>query len=86
MRIKLFYAKDFRALLLKYGRIDVGALRSSALEGQAGPVAAPARRREPSPAEAVAGASAGRGQPPSPVPRRRVTAAPRSPLPALTRA
>jgi hypothetical protein len=38
IRIKLFYGKDFRALLLKYGRIDlVGSL--SGVEGQV--IAAP---------------------------------------------
>lgn len=36
VRIKLLYAKDFRALLLKYGRIDVAASLIGA-EGQARP-------------------------------------------------
>jgi hypothetical protein len=36
VRIKLFYAKDFKALLLKYGRIDLAASLSG-LEGQATP-------------------------------------------------
>jgi hypothetical protein len=35
VRIKLFYAKDFRALLLKYGRIDL-APSLSGVEGQVG--------------------------------------------------
>jgi len=44
IRIKLFYGKDFRALLLKYGRIDlVGSL--SGVEGQV--VTAPAVRLSP---------------------------------------
>lgn len=33
IRIKLFYGKDFRALLLKYGRIDLAASLSG-VEGQ----------------------------------------------------
>jgi hypothetical protein len=33
VRVKLFYAKDFRALMLKYGRIDLAASLSG-LEGQ----------------------------------------------------
>jgi hypothetical protein len=36
IRIKLFYAKDFQALLLKYGRIDMAASLSGP-EGQARP-------------------------------------------------
>ena len=36
VRIKLFYAKDFKALLLKYGRIDLAASLSGE-EGQARP-------------------------------------------------
>jgi hypothetical protein len=40
VRIKLFYGKDFRALLLKYGRLDLAASLSGS-EGQVGvPVAA----------------------------------------------
>jgi hypothetical protein len=36
VRIKLFYARDFKALLLKYGRLDsIGSL--TGLEGQARP-------------------------------------------------
>ena len=34
LRIKLFYAKDFKALMLKYGRIDLAASLSG-IEGQA---------------------------------------------------
>jgi hypothetical protein len=34
VRIKLFYGKDFRALMLKYGRLDLAASLSG-LEGQA---------------------------------------------------
>ena len=37
VRIKLFYARDFKALLLKYGRIDLAASLSGE-EGQARPV------------------------------------------------
>jgi len=39
VRVKLFYAKDFRALMLKYGRIDVAASMTG-LPGQVGPGAA----------------------------------------------
>jgi hypoxanthine phosphoribosyltransferase len=39
IRIKLFYGKDFRALLLKYGRIDLAASLSG-VEGQVLGVAA----------------------------------------------
>jgi hypothetical protein len=35
VRIKLFYGKDFRALLLKYGRLDLAASLSG-VEGQVG--------------------------------------------------
>jgi hypoxanthine phosphoribosyltransferase len=41
IRIKLLYAKDFRALLLKYGRIDVAASLIG-IEGQVKPDAADA--------------------------------------------
>jgi hypoxanthine phosphoribosyltransferase len=41
IRIKLLYAKDFRALLLKYGRIDVAASLIG-IEGQVRPDAADA--------------------------------------------
>jgi hypothetical protein len=41
VRIKLFYGKDFRALLLKYGRLELAASLSGT-EGQVGvPVAVP---------------------------------------------
>ena len=43
LRIKLFYGKDFKALLVKYGRIDVAASLTG-LEGQAR-----ARRAAPGP-------------------------------------
>lgn len=43
VRIKLFYARDFRALLLKYGRLAVAEELSGAL-GQAVPEASPRRR------------------------------------------
>jgi hypoxanthine phosphoribosyltransferase len=36
VRIKLFYARDFRALLLKYGRLDAAASLIG-IDGQAGP-------------------------------------------------
>ena len=38
VRVKLLYAKDFKALLLKYGRIDVAASLIG-IEGQVKPVA-----------------------------------------------
>ena len=45
IRIKLFYGKDFRALLLKYGRFDLAASLSG-LEGQVSrPVPTAGRRR-----------------------------------------
>jgi hypothetical protein len=40
LRIKLFYAKDFKALMLKYGRIDLAASLSG-IEGQARRAVAP---------------------------------------------
>lgn len=45
VRIKLFYGKDFRALLLKYGRLDLAASLSG-IEGQVG-APAPVVRTEP---------------------------------------
>jgi hypothetical protein len=50
VRIKLFYAKDFRALLLKYGRIDL-APSLSGVEGQVG--LPPALRSQPRDAAAA---------------------------------
>jgi len=50
LRIKLLYARDFRALLLKYGRISLADALSGA-EGQATPP-----RRDPAPAESGPGA------------------------------
>jgi hypothetical protein len=50
IRIKLFYGKDFKALLLKYGRFDLAASLSG-LEGQAAaspPVEQPAAAPAPS--------------------------------------
>ena len=62
IRIKLFYARDFRALLLKYGRMDVvGSLVG--LEGQA---------RRPDAASTPAGPSM-----PSPIPEAPAIARPR---------
>ena len=47
IRIKLFYGKDFRALLLKYGRIDLAASLSG-VEGQVpGAAAVPILAAEP---------------------------------------
>ncbi len=40
IRVKLFYGKDFRALMLKYGRFDLAASLSG-LEGQLTPLASP---------------------------------------------
>lgn len=54
IRIKLFYGKDFRALLLKYGRIDLAASLSG-VEGQVPGVATvPVPLAEPGPAIATA--------------------------------
>jgi hypoxanthine phosphoribosyltransferase len=49
IRIKLFYARDFRALLLKYGRLDAAASLIG-IDGQA-----PPRRASADEAEAAAG-------------------------------
>jgi hypoxanthine phosphoribosyltransferase len=68
IRVKLFYGKDFKALMLKYGRFDIAASLSG-LEGQALANSAVA----PPPAELVAAATAGDGAavpdavPPAPV-------------------
>lgn len=53
VRIKLFYARDFRALLLKYGRLDAAASLIG-IDGQP-----PPRRGEAAPAEARPGSAAG---------------------------
>jgi hypothetical protein len=60
LRVKLFYAKDFKALMLKYGRIDVAA-SFIGLEGQTN-VAMPAKPALPAvgaaaPAEIVEAAT-----------------------------
>jgi hypothetical protein len=73
LRVKLLYARDFRALLLKYGRISLADALSGA-EGQATPP-----RRDPSAAGARAGRQAeaidaprtARGADPSAAPRSR---------------
>jgi hypoxanthine phosphoribosyltransferase len=76
IRVKLFYGKDFRALMLKYGRFDLAASLSG-LEGQLTPesvkrVAVVLDERNPDlsgdmPAvtkiAAIAGAPRGRGRP-----------------------
>jgi hypoxanthine phosphoribosyltransferase len=51
IRVKLFYGKDFRALMLKYGRFDLAASLSG-LEGQLTP------DRVPGPASPAAAAAA----------------------------
>jgi hypothetical protein len=59
IRIKLFYGKDFKALLLKYGRFDLAASLSG-LEGQAAaspPVEQPAGAPTPSPTQAAPAAA-----------------------------
>jgi hypoxanthine phosphoribosyltransferase len=52
VRIKLFYARDFKALLLKYGRLDAAASLIG-IDGQATP-----RRTVDAPPDGVAGAVA----------------------------
>jgi hypothetical protein len=47
IRVKLFYGKDFRALMLKYGRFDLAASLSG-LEGQLTPDRGDAARRRAS--------------------------------------
>ncbi len=54
VRIKLFYGKDFRALLLKYGRLDLAASLSG-IEGQVGSPIAAVRTELPVPATPVSG-------------------------------
>ncbi len=46
IRVKLFYGKDFRALMLKYGRFDLAASLSG-LEGQLTPIATPPATVDP---------------------------------------
>ena len=68
VRIKLFYGKDFRALLLKYGRLDLAASLSG-VEGQVGMPAVPAAPREPaepSSGPAIAGMQRPGGRPTGP--------------------
>jgi hypoxanthine phosphoribosyltransferase len=65
VRIKLFYARDFRALLLKYGRIEAAASLIG-VDGQATPGPAAGAKAVAAPVDgdmlvAVAGASAGAG-------------------------
>ncbi|HSW42680.1 MAG TPA: hypothetical protein VLM76_09250 [Patescibacteria group bacterium] len=59
LRIKLLYARDFRALLLKYGRISLAAALSGA-EGQATPP-----RRDPLGAASRGASTAASGAAPS---------------------
>jgi hypothetical protein len=54
IRIKLFYARDFRALLLKYGRLDAAASLIG-IDGQAPPRRAAEVADESPPALPVAG-------------------------------
>src|SRR4051812_45347331 len=66
IRVKLFYGKDFRALMLKYGRFDLAASLSG-LEGQIMPqrpasepsmaIIVPAQTAAPSLDDAATGAS-----------------------------
>ena len=52
IRIKLFYARDFKALMLKYGRLDAAASLIG-IDGQPPPKRVPATAAvgEPNPAE-----------------------------------
>ncbi len=63
IRIKLFYARDFRALMLKYGKLGL----ADGLSGASGQVIPPARWRERASAEAGAPAATGlaKGSPPA---------------------
>jgi hypothetical protein len=79
IRVKLFYGKDFRALMLKYGRFDLAASLSG-LEGQIMPdrpaAAAPPQPATPAPV------------PPAPlvaIPIGYATAAPNTVTPRFTR-
>lgn len=56
IRVKLFYGKDFRALMLKYGRVDLAASLSG-LEGQLMPPSAHPIDIEPHPAASAAAAA-----------------------------
>jgi hypothetical protein len=56
VRIKLFYARDFKALMLKYGRIDLAASLSGE-EGQARPIEAVALLADAAPAGSPAQAA-----------------------------
>ena len=49
VRIKLFYGKDFRALLLKYGRLDLARRRSAASRDRSAARSRPAGRSLPCP-------------------------------------
>lgn len=64
IRIKLFYGKDFKALLLKYGRFDLAASLSG-LEGQTAAAALPGRAVA-SPAAATTSAAVDEPQQPEP--------------------
>ncbi|MFI5254863.1 MAG: hypothetical protein ACHQ15_05345 [Candidatus Limnocylindrales bacterium] len=67
VRIKLFYAKDFKALLLKYGRFDLAGSLSGE-EGQARPPRVPVEVAPPLAASVEAlGAPVGREENPLPV-------------------
>jgi hypothetical protein len=72
VRVKLFYGKDFKALMLKYGRFDIAASLSG-LEGQA-LAAAAALEQSAGDTERSDGASAPADEPATPVSiRRRVS-------------
>jgi hypoxanthine phosphoribosyltransferase len=64
VRIKLFYAKDFKALLLKYGRFDLAASLSGE-EGQARPVQPALEDRTPAMAPVPLGAADAATRPPA---------------------
>ncbi|MBA2255243.1 MAG: hypothetical protein H0W07_09030 [Chloroflexi bacterium] len=84
LRIKLFYAKDFKALLLKYGRIDVAASLTG-LEGQARPgEPLPARPGEPLPARPSAQALALRAERLAATARAAAVPVPTGEIPATT--
>ena len=83
VRIKLFYARDFKALLLKYGRIDLASSLSGE-EGQARPseVASTSDRAPRSSMTPRARASSPRSRPRPPSPGRTMRAA--MPVPVST--